>query len=292
MRKFLSNVITKSFILTILPLIYPSLFFYALPLEKTNPDRQDIIIVSIVLFILHIISLIWYGVVEHRQNKSLIELENTKEKSPKEVIALSTLLQKYSKIIKDNSDKLYEKIKKQKGHSDVVDWQWMQAKGDEICEVLYNFVKKTAEKGNDFSVSIMFRMLKNNDAGFTMLSRSSNDAAHTPRSYRNFILETEATGTYYKHIFDTNPTRPQILMNKKEVEKHFENVGEIKYSQFIALPIACQGKTVGILQIAAYNNSIISEQKSEIERFCNNYFSIAANTMLLTDKSENIMQII
>lgn len=64
----------------------------------------------------------------------------------------------------------------------------------------------------------------------------------------------------------------------------------MNYSQYIGIPISCKGKIVGILQIVAYNETIITNSKNEMLRFCNDYFSIAANSILLTDKVENITQ--
>ncbi len=292
MKRFLSNIVVKSLILTVLPLIYPSLFFYAIGLNKSDPWKSDFVVLSLALAVLHIGATIVYAVVEQRQKETLRTLENSTQKAPKEVTISAPLLQKYSKIIKDNADKLYERIKEKKGHSDIKDWLWMQAKGDELCSELHRFVKGIAENGDSFSVSLMFKKVQDNREGYTMLSRGSDDAAHTPASYRNFVPEKEAEGSFYKEIFDKNPTRPRILMNRNEIEKKFKGVNDIVYSQFVALPIACQGKTVGILQIVAYDGSVIATQKAEIERLCNNYFSVAANMMLLTDKNENVMQIL
>ncbi len=292
MKKFLLNIYTKSLILTILPLIYPSLFFYALSITSDTSLKENLIGSSVFLAILHIIALFYYGYTENKQSKSLNRLINIKEKSPKEVQASSSLLQKYSKIIRDNADKLYDVIKDKKGHSDIADWQWMRSNGDELCSELHRFIKTIAEKGNEFSVSMMFRMSSNNENGFTMLSRASDDAAHIPYSYRKFVSERDAEGSYYKELLDSNPTRPKILINKRDVEKKFKGIGDKNYSQYIALPISCKGKAIGLLQITAYNNSVLSTQEAEIKRFCNDYFSIAANAMLLTDKNENITQII
>ena len=179
-----------------------------------------------------------------------------------------------------------------KGHSEIVDWDWMRAKGDEICSEMFTFIKSIAQNGKDFSVSMMFKMVENGENGFTMMSRGSDNAAYTPNSYRVFVPENKAEKAYYKEVFDKNPTKPQILMDKREIKDKFDDTGKIDYSQFIAIPISCKGKTVGIIQIAAYNDSIVSYDKAEIERFCNNYFSIATNCMLLTNKNENISQII
>ncbi len=292
MKHLFSNIIMKSFLLSVLPLIYPSVFFYALTLEKTNGFHTTCVWLCPLLGIAHLISLVAYGYTDKKDKELLEDFKRLKEKAPNEIRASEPLLRRYSKVIQDNADKLYDEIKENKDHTDIHDWQWMQAKGDEICSALHNFVKCVAEKGEKFSVSMMFRIAKNEQQGFTMMSRDGDEASHRPTSYRTFVEEEQAEGTYYKTIFDENPTRPQVLMNKREVEKHFKGVGSVKYSQFIAIPISCKGKTVGILQIAAYSGSTVARTKKEIMRLCDNYFSIAAHTMLMTDKTENILQLL
>ena len=292
MEKIFSNIVSKSIILTILPLIYPSLFFFALSINENGTLKKWLIIASCILAIPHLKALIFCGKKEKKQNDDLKQLKNIVDKSPKEVRASSSLLQIYSKIIKDNADKLYENIKTKKGHSDITDWQWMYSNGDELCSKLHSFIKEMAEKGKEFSVSIMFRITTEDGKGFTMSSRASDDVAHVPISYRRFVSEEDASGSYYKELMDNNLNKPEILINKKEVEEKLKGISGKNYSQYIALPIACKGKTVGLLQIMAYNGSVLSTDRKEIKRFCNNYFSIAANTMLLADKNENIAQII
>lgn len=295
-KKFFNNIIFKSILLTVLPVIYSLLLPLSISVNKDKSpsfsvENDYLFKISIFLFIFHIIAVSIYGKIENDKNKQIEKYETSNKKAPKEVAALSDLLKKYNKVIKDNADKLYDYVSGHHGHSDVVDWQWMQSKGDEICEKVHEFLKKTSEKGYTFSVSIMFRKQQNNVQGFTMMSRDSSDAAtHCPKSYRNFILEEEAEGTFYKWIFDNNPTEITILMNKKQVEKNFADIGDVNYSQYIGIPISCKGKVVGILQIVTYNNTIITNNKNEMIRLCNDYFSIAANSILLTDKVENITQ--
>ncbi|MGN0447472.1 MAG: hypothetical protein ACI4GC_02880 [Acutalibacteraceae bacterium] len=295
-KKIVDSIAFKSIVLTILPVVYSVVFPLAISISKESESpitvvNENLLKVGVVLLIIHIIVLIYYGVSEKRRDDRLDQFEKTNRKSPKEVKAAADLLKKYNKVIKDNADKVYEHVRLDHGHSDIIDWQWMESKGDEICEELHKFLKVVAERGDVFSVSIMFAKEENGTQGFTMMSRDSSDAAtHTPRSYRNFVSVEEAEGTYYKSIFDDGPTTAQILMNKKEIKRKFINIGDVDYSQFVAIPISCKGKVVGVLQIAAYNNTVISNNLSEMKRLCNNYFSIAANTILLTDKVENVTQ--
>ena len=295
-KNLINNIIVKSFLLTFLPIIYSLLLPFSVSISKdTSPsfsiENSLLFRTSIVLFVVHIIVIILYGIGEKAKNKKIKDYETSNEKAPNEVRALADLLKKYNKVIKDNSDKIYDYIFKHRGHSDVIDWQWMESKGDEICEKVHEFLKKISEKGDVFSVNIMFRKQQNGIQGFTMMSRDSSDAAtHIPKSYRGFISEKEASGTFYKRIFDTNPTEIQVLMNKKEIKTAFTDMGDVNFSQYIGIPISCKGKVVGILQIVTYNDTIITNNRAEMDRLCNNYFSIAATSILLADKVENITQ--
>ena len=293
-RKIIDSIIFKSIVLTVLPVIYSVVFPLAISKENENPitvANEFLFKIGALSLIIHIIVLIYFGVSEKRRDDRLTLFETMNRKAPKEVKAVADLLKKYNKVIKDNADKVYEYVRSDHGHSDVIDWQWMESKGDEICEELHKFLKSVSERGDVFSVSIMFAKEKNGKQGFTMMSRDSSDAAtHIPHSYRNFVSVDEAEGTYYKSIFDDRPTTAQILMNKREIKRKFINIGDVDYSQFVAVPISCKGKVVGVLQIAAYNDTIISNNLSEMKRLCNNYFSIAANAILLTDKVENVTQ--
>lgn len=126
-----------------------------------------------------------------------------------------------------------------------------------------------------------------------MLSRRAFDASHTPRIYRSFISNAEANGFYYKKFIDNKPTRPTILMNNKEIKKEFINCRDVEYSQYVALPISCAGNNIiGMLQIVGYNGSKISNDKREIEKICDNYLMTSINLMILSDKTENVTQVV
>ncbi len=292
MKRIFLHTVTKSIVFLILPLAYTSMFSLAISGIIAEARKNDLLVWSIITLLLHIIALIVYGVIDERQKKQLEHLERSIEKAPKELNNMGDLLHTFNKVILDNANKLYGMVQNKKGHSDIVNWDWMQSRGDDICDAIYNFIKKIAERGSNFSVSMMFKKVKNGVQGYTMMSRSSNNASHIPKAYRNFVPETEVLNSYYKKIFDENPSRPKILLNKKEIEENFVDINGINYSQYIALPISCKGKIIGLIQIVAYDESLVASTKSELLRLCDDYFVIAQSTILLSDKSENIQQIL
>ncbi len=292
MKKFFLNTITKSLIFLLLPLVYTTMFSFYLSDAVKASAKTNLLVWSIITLLLHMAILVVYGLVEDRQKNELQDLKTSTEKAPKEVMSVGSLLHTFNKVILDNANELYDMVRNKKGHSDILNWGWMQSRGDDICDAIYNFVTKIAEVGNHFSVSMMFKMVQNGVAGFTMLSRSSNNACHMPKSYRSFVSEAEVGNTYYKKVFDENPSRPKILLNKKEIQNNFADINDIKYSQYIALPISCKGKTIGVIQIVAYDDSVLAHTRTELNRLCNDYFAIAQSAMLLSDKSENVQQIL
>ncbi len=291
-KNFFQHTAIKSIILTILPLVYSSLFGYIINPSLDENITKKLIIVMILIFVVHIIALIIYGRIEHREKKQLEEFNTSKDKLPMELEGIRNYLQTLNKVSADNANSLYDTIKNEKGHSDIKNWHWIESKGDDLCTAVYNLLIKIAEKGDDFAVSMLFKKVENGVNGITMMSRHAKNWGHTPRIYRGFISNADADGYYYKKLFDNSPTRPQVLINKAEIRREFKDCGDIPYSQYVALPISCKGnKMIGILQISAYNDSIIAQNKEKLKKICNDYFSICTTLMLLSDKNENIQQL-
>ncbi len=290
-KSLFKSVIFKSIILTVLPIIYPIILSLAFSLPKISDVAKCITItVAILMFILHIVVIVLYGKNESRNNQ---ELDNKRQEIKLKAVSVSSnLLLTYKKSIEENANKMNEVMDGKKTKVDIANWYWLYARGDEICTSIRTFIEDKIVGEGKFSVSLMFRKQNGEESGYTMLSRSSLDSSYNPNSYRKFISEKEAEGAYYKTIFDSNSTDPDILMNEKEIKKHFKKPVGAKYSQYIGLPISCKGKTVGVLQIVGYEGAKISADKAVVTGFCNNYFAVAVNLVLLAEKTEKIIQLV
>lgn len=292
-KNALKSVVGKSIVLTILPAAYSILGSFAFSAEAGN-NQMNLFVICAVCLLCHIVALIYYGRIENIRQDALEELQRIKENAPKELKNIQGLLQSYEKVVFDNADKMYQTVIKKQDHKDIQDWSWIQAQGDEVCNALYRFIVDIAERGSEFAVSIILKKNEDGVKGYTMSSRKASDASHTPKSYRHFVTEgeVESEGKYYKKILDNPPGEPVILLNKREIANKFSKDSG-GYSQYIALPISCTGrKPVGIMQIAVYNDSRLSQDRRTIKRFCDNYFELGSRIMLLTYKNENIHQLI
>ncbi|MBO5338780.1 MAG: hypothetical protein J6A96_03680 [Clostridia bacterium] len=288
-KKLFFSLTLKTILLTFIPIVYSAL----IPLTFVDQISQNEGLktffwsLSIFLIVLHIILIVVYC--NHEQSlkkdlKNVSELNN-------ELLLAKKYISFSNKLVLDNTNKIYDLIKTKKEHSDIIDWDWLQAKGDEICLELFNLIHFLKADIN-LTVNMMFKKKEHNEDGYTMLSRKSDDS-HTPKSYRHFISSEEASGFYYKKVMDNKPTKADILMNKKEIQKEFTATDVINYSQYIAIPIACKGnKIIGIIQIITYDDTVISRKKAELNKLCNDYFYMASTLMLLSNKSENLTQII
>lgn len=280
---FFRNVAVKNVILTLLPIIYTILASICIA-----SFSGTLLTWSIILFVLHIVLLVVYGYKESQQNKEYKKTETLIKK----IETITKAYKEADEIIQDNADMLYQLVYNKKGHSEVDNWDLLRAKGDIICNSVFELVKNVSEKGTDFAVSIIFKRINNQTAEYTMLSRKTNFNSYNPEMYRNFIPDERAKGTFYKKIFDESPRKPQILKNKRKIKEKFAISNDIDYSQYIGFPIFCKSKIVAILQVVSYKESLIAKKEKDLKRLCDDYISLFANLFLLSDKLENIQQIV
>lgn len=281
--KFFHNIIVKNILLTILPIIYTTL------VSICFSNFSDVLLTwSIISFVLHMVLLILYGYKEAQQKKEYKKTEMLIKKTE----AVTKAYKEADEFIQDNADMLYQLVYNKKGHSEVENWDLLRTKGDIICNSVFELVRNVAEKGNDFAISIIFRRIKDNKSEYTMLSRKTNFNSYKPEMYRNFISDEKAKDTFYKKIFDESPRKPQILKDKRKIKEKFAMSNDIEYSQYIGFPIFCKSKIVAILQIVSYKESLIANNEKALKRLCDDYISLFANLFLLSDKLENVQQII
>lgn len=286
----LCNIVVKSVILSLLPSAYTTLVSIAV--ANDGDVRKYCIIAAVICFVFHIIALVIYGRLENNSRIELDELKRYNNSAPKEIKALENLLNSYEKSIYDNAIKMYKTIQSSHGHSEIKEWAWIEKIGDDICSTIFHFLEKISNPGCRLAVSIILKKKNGGVSGYTMPSRCASENGYTPAFYRDFVSEQLAEKKFYHEIIKESPGKPTILHNKKEVKEHFLDRAD-EYLQYIAIPIECSGrKTIGILQIAVYSGAPISDDSKELDRLVNNYLDLGGKIMLLTDKTENIHQIL
>ena len=194
---------------------------------------------------------------------------------------------------KDSSHNLYEDISMARKTNVLSLSTWnKRIEYNFICNSLYNLIVKTADKGNDFSVSIILKLFDSVDnlTKYLMISHRSKNG-DIPKIFHTAVNENKASKYFYGKLFAKNSPTPAYLINKKEVDQNFyfeDNTSNSKnYSQYIGIPICCAGnKMNALLQIIGHNDSYISLDKDRLIEFVNKIVYVYANYALYCEKVE------
>ena len=224
-----------------------------------------------------------------KMNAYYIKLDKSIEKS-------DYVLQSFDDFgdrFKESSHSLYEDISKARKTNILSLSNWnKRIEYNFICNSLYDLIIKTADKGNDFSVSIILKLIDPTDnmTKYLMISHRSK-IGDIPKVFHTAVDENEAGKYYYGKLFAKNSPAPAYLITKKEVDQNFyfeENTSNLKnYSQYIGIPICCTGnKMNALLQIIGHNDSYISLDKDRLIEFVNKIVYVYANYALYCEKVE------
>ena len=286
---FYNSYLFRNLSLSIIPIIYTILY----AIFSINTELQILLYFAISLSIIHIVEIVYFCIHDNKYEEKIKPIKVYQKK----LAAAEELYNDTENLIANNADYLYDMVHNKKDHSEVEDIYFLQSKADVICNNVFKYIKATAEKGKYYAVSVMF-MERSKDKDnhtvkkYQMVGRFTNYKKSSPRTLRKFVSEEEASGSYYHKIFNSSRRSPYILENKTKIKAVFKDYQELDYSQYIGIPIFCKDKIVAILQIVAYNDSIIAKNLKDIQLLCDNYLSLYANMFLLSDKIENIKQLI
>lgn len=273
-------LIFKSVVLTVLPVCAG--YLIDLSMQSGQLKAEQYKGAAIFLLATHVVAIILFAIKDHNFK---IKYRNIK--------AVNEAINKTNSILANLSSTLYESVKsyRHNKHTEIENWAMINANCDDICSGMHTLVNKIAEKGDKFSVSIIFKVQKNGEDGFYMASRSAYNL-NNPAMYRTFVSNNEAGKRHYKKLLNDENAQIEILANKDEVKNAFAGYDK-KYNQYVAIPICCPGnKKIALLQIVAYDDCVIASDKEDLREITNQYFLFFSNLGLLANKIENIIQCI
>lgn len=191
-----------------------------------------------------------------------------------------------------SSEKMYQVITNAKLNGEIRLDAWSKNEiFSFVCDSLHDYICKVAEKGNDFSVSIIVRNKKNRKCHYLMEARSVNSKG-TPNMYNVAVSEKKAKDYYYCKMFKNDNPEPSFL-NQEEIKEKFyfnENTNRSKYSQYIGIPVCCskksENKMFALLQIISHKESIIFNDPDKIRSFIYDIANVYVNFIVLADKIE------
>lgn len=285
-KKYQANIkkgiAVKSFLLTILPVIFGRILTVAIA-EEIFIKKILLGTLFVIVLAVDIFSLYFFGVVEHRIKRS--EKDNR---------LMEKMLELMNSTIVDSSNSVYNSIVKARDsdHTEPKNWDLIKTNGDKVCQVLYEYICSTAAEGHDFSVNIIFKQEKDGEPGYRMECRVATRGHAVPTIYQTFKSQRDAQGSCYSNLLENQDLEPKICFNKKEVSAEFQKYDDLT-SQYIGIPIYCAGgNKFALLQVVAYNNSKIRSTRPEMKDVIDNFFVPVANLVLLVNKAENVIQMI
>lgn len=254
-------------------------------------EHSVISCVLIITIVLLLASDILLTIAYAKREENLEEMQCQIEKQEKTFLYLSETFNDLGSEFMRSSEKIYKVIKNAKDTGQIRLDSWNKCNFyDFICDSLHEYICKIAEKGDDFSVSIITKDTSGKSNMFFMISRSRKSKG-TPKIYNKEIYEKNAKKYFYWKLFDLNNSE-FVILNKEEIQKNFffSNETDIaKYNQYIGIPIYCPGNNmIALLQIIAHKDCIIYSDKDKLGKLIENIGMVYSNFALLGDKIEKV----
>lgn len=299
--KILNNKYSRAIIPTILSIIIGLCGNALFSLTPTSGLFIFSVVVLILCIILNIALILFYCSIDINNEKELNDL--TKQLNEQKIIssqlqneksALEQVIIGLRKCFDENAEKLYKLVENARTNK-VIDLQIWNYKiiSDFVCENLLPLITSIAEKGDSFSVSVIIpeitKSKRRRTTKYFMLSYDGKNK-QKPHIYKRSISQNDAYKYYYGKIFKKSNPDFVCLMTPEDINKEFyfsDSSQRGKYEQYIGIPICCDGnKMIGLLQIVADKDSIISSDQSTLEKIINDYFICYADFILFADKIE------
>lgn len=163
-----------------------------------------------------------------------------------------------------------------------------------ICEKVLSIVSDLSINGDEFVVSIfqLNPLSKGKQKSITMIAHSSK-FGNTPDIYEVPLSFRKNSEFYAVKLFKKNNHKIDVLIDKNEINEKFiykDENNHPDYSQYIAIPIHCNGNDMfSLLQIIAFGESKIGLSKSEITNKINKYIFPYAQLGLMAYKYEKAL---
>lgn len=260
-----------------------------------HPNLFSVLLIMIILLLTSDILLtIAYAKREETLEEKQREINTQKDLIEKQEKAFFYLLETFNDLGSEfmrSSEKIYKVVKnaQETGRIRLDSWNKRNFY-DFICDSLHEYICKVAEKGDDFSVSIITKDTRGRSNVFFMMSRSRKSKG-TPKIYNKEIYEKDAKKYFYWNLFNSNNS-DFVILNKKEINENFffnNETDKKKYNQYIGIPIYCPGNNmIALLQIIAHKDCIIYSDKGKLGKLIENIGMVYSNFALLGDKIEKV----
>ena len=293
MRKFYSFIkrpVVKAVIIAVLTTLESVVCTF-----MGDPLKIGFLVLFIIISLIYILLLGFYATQE--VNDRRIVQEWKKRAKAYEELAASII-----SICKKNSTDINKCVHTAQtvGKIDLKLWSFGSA-CQALCSIIYNCVCAFAG-GKNYAVEYVKRAENEKQSiSGVVLNAFANQNMQHPQIY-NICRPLENAGMECYHdieLFNENNSDINTLADKEEIDAVFgysskekRMANKEKYSQYIAIPVFCDGTTmkmIGLLEITSLYGSTLGINKEELKEIANKYFVPYAYMFLLLHKMEKAL---
>lgn len=220
-----------------------------------------------------------------------VNLRRVNVELKKQLTAFKMLGANVIKICDDNSKDLNDCIKNvhDKNVINLKIWDFDRA-SKTICRCIYEFLRETCNN-EKLEVAYVRRVYdKENEVEAVRMNAYANLASAQPTIFDK-VRPIESSPYHDARLFLAGKSDIEALTHD-EISKSFYNRDPEKatpYNQYIAVPIVCNNKIIGLLEVVSLGNTVLGITKDEIEELANRFLVPYSRLFLLLHKTERAL---
>lgn len=249
-----------------------------LALAGAYPDWKDILfVIAVFLGFVYIGFLYYYDKINQNigeLNEKMNGLEKHRKAFEKMMLEYQAHCKSYAKTMEDE-----------------IYWDF-----EEVCHICCESIYRVLEELRilDAEISITYETYyKRSNKKYIKMVACKNKSGAYPNVYKQERV-MDKNGYYDIQILLADNPEIVVLSSKEEIKMKFrlKNQDNIcKYNQYIAIPIVDDKKEIlGLLQIIAFGNTKLGENKEDIRKIIVSYGMPFASLFLLFEKTNHIQQ--
>ena len=193
------------------------------------------------------------------------------------------------KICEDNASKLNECLSAE--HDNKINLRlWSFDKASNIlCQCIYEFLKEML-KDDNFEIAYVRRGKNAKKQDIIRMNAYANTGNSMPGLWCKERIVSEDTH-YDAQLFKAGKGDVKVLIDEKSIDEKFSypKGKGTAYKQYVSVPIMCNKKMIGLLEVASFGEARMGLTKEEVLELTNKFLVPYARMFLLLHKTEKAL---
>lgn len=220
---------------------------------------------------------------------SEVNTRRAKDEIEKQMRGLKKLASNVIKICESNASELNECLNAV--HDNKINlkfWSFDKASGI-LCQSIYEFLKEMF-KNENFEVAYVRRVRDANKRDIIYMNAYANNGNDMPTIWCTERVMKEHS-YYDARLFRIGKGNIEVLPNEQSVDEKFSYLDGKKtaYKQYVAVPVMCNKKMIGLLEVASLDDARLGLTKAEVLEIANKFLVPYAKMFLLLHKTEKAL---